>query len=190
MEQNYIEVVPVIEYPLCIKMGKKQNCFECNLQNIGICTSPRSHCTKHYKNHKKGCPNYGKRADCPPLAPMFDEVFDISKPIYAIFSKYDLYSHIQKMRKKHPQWTEAQLLNVLYWQGTARKLLKECIVSFDNEFRSLGYYSTISPEAMGVNVTKTLESVGIILEWPARRIVYKVAMAGIPLNDQYLNILR
>lgn len=190
MNEFYLEVNPVIVYPPCLKAGKIQDCFHCNLQKSGGCGSPRAMCVLPYKNHKKGCPNYGKKKDCPPFVPMFDQIFDISKPIYAIFSTYDLWSHTEKMKEKHSQWTETQRLNVLYWQGTARKILKENIAKFNLKFRKSGYYSTTSPEAMGVNVTETLKKAGINLEWPARKIVYKVAFAGIPLDKKFLDILK
>lgn len=190
MDNFYIQVNPVIIYPPCLKAGKKQDCFHCVLKEKDGCKSPRSMCVLPYKNHKKGCPNYGKKPDCPPNVPMFDKVFDINKPIYAIFSTYDLHSHTEKMRKLHPNWTETQLLNVLYWQGTARKMLKESISKFNQIYKDKGYFSTTSPEAMGVDVTKTLQNAGIQLEWPARDTVYKVAFAGIPLNELYLDILK
>ncbi len=186
----YTLVDPIIVYPACIKAGLKQDCFNCAIGKAGKCLSSRSLCTREYKNHKHGCPNYGKRPDCPPDAPMFDEVFDIKQPIYAIFCTFDLEQHVKKMREKHPQWTEAQLSNVLYWQGTARKHLRDNINSFVANYREEGYYVTTSPEAMGVNVTETLKRAGITLEWPAKEVVYKVAMAGIPKSDKYLNILK
>ena len=190
MKKYYVKVDPIIIYPACIKSGKKQDCFNCKLFETKACKSPRGLCTRFYKNHKRGCPNYGKKPDCPPIVPMFDEIFDISKPVYAIFSAYDLESHVNKMEERHPNWSEAQLLNVLYWQGTARKQLKSCIFEFNKEFKKKGYYSTNSPEAMGVDVTKTLKNAGINLEWPARKKVYKIAMAGIPKNKDYLEILK
>lgn len=189
MCDSFLEVKPIIEYPRCIQLGKIQDCLNCDLYTIGGCNSPRSKCVLEYKNHKKGCPNYGKKMSCPPIVPMFDQIFDISQPIYAIFSKYDLSSHVEKMRIRHPEWSETQLLNVLYWQGTARKNLKNKINDFNKSFREKGYYSTLLPEAMGVNVTMTLKNAGIALEWPARKVVYKVAFAGVPLSEEYLHIL-
>ena len=146
-------------------------------------------CVNEYHGHKKGCPNYGKRADCPPFVPMFDKVFDLGKPVFAVFSVYDLGAHVEKMRARHPGWTEAQLLNVLYWQGTAKKELRERIAAFNRLYREKGYYTTTSPEAMGVDVTKTLANAGVALEWPARKSVRKVAFAGVPANGDYLDIL-
>lgn len=190
MDSYYIKVTPVIVYPPCIKAGRAQDCFNCDFQKKGGCGSPRAMCVFPYKNHKKGCPNYGKKLDCPPQVPMFDQVFDLTKPVYAIFSTYDLLSHTEQMKCRHPQWTETQQLNVLYWQGSARKKLKENIERFNIIFREKGYFSTTSPEAMGVNVTETLKKAGICLEWPARHTVYKVAFAGIPLNNSYIHILK
>ena len=69
-------------------------------------------------------------------------------------------------------------------------MLKESISKFNQIYKDKGYFSTTSPEAMGVDVTKTLQNAGIQLEWPARDTVYKVAFAGIPLNELYLDILK
>lgn len=186
MEGFFVKVEPKIIYPACLKAGKKQDCFQC--QNKEHCKSPRSMCVLTYKNHKKGCPNYGKRMDCPPSVPMFDQVFDMTEPIYAIFSIYDLKAHIEKMKQRHPEWTETQLRNVLYWQGTAKKQLRKKICEFEKIYREKGYYATCSPEAMGVDVTYTLKKAGITLEWPVTKDVYKVAFAGIPLDDKYLHL--
>ena len=120
---------------------------------------------------------------------MFDKVFDIKRPVYAIFCMYDLGGHIEKMKARHPNWTETQLLNVLYWQKAAKKQLKELIMEFCKDYRQEGYYVTTSPEAMGVDVTKTLKEVGIDLEWPARKTVRKVAFAGIKKGNEFMEIL-
>ena len=186
---NYIRVEPIVIYPPCMKAGRAQDCFNCNVQKAGACPSPRGICVAEYKNHKRGCPNYGKRAYCPPYGPMFDKVFDMTKPFYAITSTHDLGAHVEKMRKRHPDWTDAQLLNVLYWQGQARKELRNIIAEFNEEYRRQGYYTTIAPEGMGVDVTQTLKNAGIHLEWPARQTVYKVAIAGIPIDETYMKIL-
>ncbi len=187
MEKFYVEVKPKIIYPRCISKGEQQDCFRCDYRDY--CKSPRALCIASYKNHKRGCPNYGKKADCPPLAPMFDEVFDMTKPIYAIYSVYDLKSHMEKMKSRHPQWTETQLRNVLYWQGTAKKYLKENIQRFKQIYSDKGYYVTCSPEAMGVDVLYTMRKAGVPLEWPVSRDVYKVAFAGITLNENFQHIL-
>ena len=40
-------------------------------------------CVLPYMNHKSGCPNFSKKAGCPPCQ-LYDEVYDVEQPIYAI----------------------------------------------------------------------------------------------------------
>lgn len=135
-------------------------------------------CLRPYPNHKKGCPRYGKKKDCPPGIPMFDSFYDLSKPIYAIYNKFDFKGHVDHMRAKLPDWSKRQLECCLYWQGTARKLLKERIEIFAR-LTGRKYIVNTVPEAMGVNVTETMKRVGIELEWPPVNVAYQIAMAGI-----------
>ena len=81
------------------------------------------------------------------------------------------------MKEKHPNWSERQIYCCLYWQKTARKQLLAGIKEFLKEHK--GYTVTTCPEAMGVEVTKTLEAVGIELEWEPKNIACQVALAGI-----------
>ena len=126
--------------------------------------SVRKLCCQPYPLHPKGCPNYNKHKRCPPKALYFDQVFDLTKPVYAVVNEFDLGTHIERMKFKHPDWSERQLRCVLYWQGTARKQLKAQI---RKELAALPNYAvTMNPEGMGVDVTKTMSQAGIILEWP------------------------
>jgi predicted metal-binding protein len=137
----------------------------------------RGLCPMPYPGHKKGCPNFGKYPDCPPKAPFFDRYYDMSKPVYAIVNSFDLRAHTKKMRKAHPEWSDKQVECCLYWQGTARKELKAGIKEFNKLHPD--YVVMIRPEAMGVNVTETVKGIGIKLEWPPKKKVYQVALAGI-----------
>lgn len=38
----------------------------------------RALCVKPYYNHKKGCPNFNKKAGCPPGIGFFDKMNDLS----------------------------------------------------------------------------------------------------------------
>jgi len=140
--------------------------------------SVRALCAKAYDGHPKGCPNFRKRETCPPYAPLFEEVFNLSYPVYAIGEKFNLKAHEDKMRELHPEWSYRQLTCCLYWQGSVRKRLKEEIKKFQAE--RAGFICTDCPEALGVNVTATLGSVGIKLEWPPTTYVVKVAFCGAP----------
>ena len=101
--------------------------------DIVIDQSVRGLCKKEYPNHKKGCPNYNKRHDCPPKVPLIGKVFDLSKPIFAIWNIFDFSEHTGRMSRKHPEWSKKQVECCLYWQGTARKQLKGEIDAFIKE---------------------------------------------------------
>jgi len=139
--------------------------------------SIRALCGKPYPGHKKGCPKFRSgHIGCPPCAPFFDREFDINLPIYAVVNRFDIKSHMEKLAARNPSWSERQLRCCLYWQATARKRLKEkigCVLRLE-QFKD--YESTTCPEAMGVNVSETLEMIGIILEWPPMTVAHQVAI--------------
>jgi len=135
-------------------------------------------CLKPYPNHKKGCPNFGKKKGCPPGVPKFDVFYDLSKPIYAIYNGFDFKKHVDRMRERHPDWSQRQLGCCLYWQGTARKRLRGRIEIF-RRLTGGKYVVNTVPEAMGVNITETMKRVGIELEWPPVNIAYQIALAGV-----------
>ncbi len=85
--------------------------------------SPRTWalCRKPYPLHPHGCPNYNKKDGCPPNSPMLGEILSEWEVVYAIFNRFDFGVHVQKMRDKHPNWSERQCRCCLYWQGRARK---------------------------------------------------------------------
>lgn len=153
MSIQVVQVIPVIDY------------------------SVRGLCTKPYPGHKKGCPNFNHKNGCPPGVKKFDEEYDLSKPVYAIVNSFDLAAHVEKMRIDHPKWSHRQLVCCLYWQRRARKQLFEGIKLFMREHRH--YAVEPCPEAMGVEITKTLQAAGIYLEWPPKTVAYQVALAAI-----------
>lgn len=140
----------------------------------------RGKCKSPYPNHPKGCPNYNKRGDCPPKVPLIWAVMDLEKPVFAIWNVYDFKQHTDKMRGKHPEWSDRQVECCLYWQGTARKQLKAEISVF---LREQGNHTVLTtPEACGVNITETMKNIGVILEWPPKTVTHQVALAGTPTN--------
>lgn len=119
-------------------------------------------CQIPYPNHPKGCPNYGKRDHCPPLAIKLTNILDLSRPLYLVHSEFDLLRHVEKMKARHPHWTDRQLKNVLYWQGTSRKQLKERvkIAQYVTSCNIVSY----CPEGQGINVYATCAKSGLKLE--------------------------
>lgn len=140
--------------------------------------SVRALCVTPYPLHPKGCPNVGKCDRCPPAAPFYDQIYDLSQPVYAVINEYDLGAHVERMKLKNPSWTDRQLYCVLYWQKTARKQLDAKIESLCSGTFS-NYVAERTPEAMGVNITETLANVGIELEWPPKQIARQVALLGV-----------
>lgn len=144
--------------------------------------SVRGLCRKPYPNHPKGCPNFNKRATCPPTVPLIEKILVLTEPVYAIWNRFEFGEHVEKMRKAHPDWTDRQLANCLYWQGTARKALRVEVTAFETLCPSrLVLYV---PEANGVNVTKTMARIGIRLQWPPKTVTYQVALAGVPAAQE------
>lgn len=137
-------------------------------------------CQQSYNDHPNGCPNYGKKDTCPPKTKMFYEIFDVDYPVFAIVSFFDLKSHVEKMKIKHPMWSERQLASSRFWQGKVRKDLRGEINKFLEAHKDYGV--TNCPEGLGVDVTETLKSADIYLEWPPRDVVCQVALAAKECN--------
>lgn len=149
------------------------------VSKIEVILNPERLCVKPYEGHKHGCPNFNKKIGCPPNVKYFDEVYDMTKPFYFIWSTFNLKEHVNNLKIKHPNWSEKQLYCCLYWQGKARKFLKETI----NAFKSISderkqLHINTCPEALGINVFKTMENIGMKLEWPVKNIATHVAIAG------------
>lgn len=85
--------------------------------------SVRNLCVNPYPGHPKGCPNFDKKKGCPPGAALYDQVYDLSKSVYAIINKFDFKAHTDRMRNLHPEWSERQVRCCLYWQKGARREL-------------------------------------------------------------------
>ena len=152
MEKFFSEVNPVVDY------------------------SVRSLCSYPYHLHPKGCPNLNKKGSCPPHCPRIEDAIDLSKKVYCIYNVFPIGEHMDKMKKKYPDWTIYQLRCCLYWQPKARKQLREKIKLFIKQHRNLIIVG--NPEGCGVNVTETMKGIGINLEWPPEKYAYQIVLAG------------
>lgn len=166
----------------------------------------RALCARPYEGHPKGCPNVGQRDTCPPKARLLAELLDLDRPVFAVWSVFDLGVHVERMRATHPGWSERQLRCCLYWQAGARKVLRAEIQAFlrdrgasaHPEPRIRAASSSMvwwdppfsdwppqpwlrvltCPEACGVDVTATMKRIGIELQWPPKTLAYQVALVG------------
>lgn len=143
--------------------------------------SMRNLCVKPYPNHPKGCPNFGKRAICPPQCKRFPYVYNTRLDIWALWAEFNIGAHVERMRKRHPLWTHRQLSCCLYWQGTVRKFLRESIAKWvgENKKEYPDLAVTTCPEGMGINVTATMKQIGVSLEWPPKQTTRLVYLAGV-----------
>ena len=151
-----------------------------------LTASPGELCCRPYHNHRRGCPNYGKRATCPPQAKRWNGQYVLYHYFVAVWSFYPFAEHVKRMRTKHPDWTQRQLECCLYWQGTARKALRSEIKTFlsslsaDDRKRASVHEV---PEAHGVNVTATMRRLDVMIEWPPCEYVCHVALVVFPHNN-------
>ncbi len=130
-----------------------------------LCHSPKvqDFCRLPYPGHPKGCPNYGVKKHCPPKAPYITKILDITKPMYLVFSTFDLAAHMRKMHRRHPKWTERQLRNVYYWQNTSRAQLRQRMLQVAMDVPTITVLIP-APEAYGVNMYVTCRHAGLPLE--------------------------
>jgi len=150
-------------------------------EKIIVDSSVRRLCSRAYPNHSKGCPNFGKRASCPPQCKLLEDEFDLKQGFWVVWVNFDFETHRNKMLQKHPNWSQRQIDCCLYWQGKVKSQLKK-------EVQTLLFFLTgnnwrlvngLCPEAMGINITGTMELIGVKLEWPPKQIVRKVALIGV-----------
>lgn len=148
----------------------------------------RNLCTRPYPNHPKGCPNFNHKKGCPPNCPKFFDTFYQSKNFYALYAEFEIGVHAAQLKAKYPTWTDRQAYCCLYWQPRMRKFLRrkaqEWMTNFVNTYTDfVDLYGaakyTECPEALGVNVTRTMEKAGVILEWPPKKITRMIYLFGV-----------
>lgn len=134
------------------------------VKKLVVNLAARRWCGLSYPGHPKGCPNYNDstKLHCPPFCDVINMIFDLSKPVYIVFSEFDLEKHVKHMKEKHPNWSDRQLRNVLYWQNRSRKQLRVRVIVAMNLLKTTA--STFVPEANGVNVYATCFLSGLKLE--------------------------
>lgn len=143
----------------------------------------RALCATPYPGHRHGCPKFNAgHPDCPPDAPLIQNFFDMTSQFYVVVNNFNLKQHMDNLSKNHPHWTDRQLRCCLYWQKSARKQLAEKVREVLSLDRFKGFVAVNCPEAMGVNVTETLQRSGIKLEWPPVHFARQVALMGRPLK--------
>jgi hypothetical protein len=129
-----------------------------------------------YPDHKRGCPNYG-RPGCPPDAARIVDYLDTSRPIYLVYASLDLEHRAAWMRSRHPDMSNRQCRNCMYWQRIVRAELR---LNARAAMQFLGCDAvTYCPEGQGVNVFVTARLAGLKMDKTRRiRIDHHVALIG------------
>jgi hypothetical protein len=152
-------------------------------------------CCKPFHGHPKGCPNFGKKTDCPPCSLLENDFLDFTRELFVIYTAFKVGEFAEQMRQKHPQWAgfPRQWYNPRRWQPQARAMHREDIRAFRKS-----YPDTMidhGPEARGVNITELMKSIGINLDWRwppphileeeqyKNNITYRVSLAGYLINS-------
>ncbi len=138
----------------------------------------RGWCKLPYLGHRHGCPNWGRKPDCPPQAPLIDNYFDLDKKHWLAVLKFDLADFKKKMKVKHPDWSDRKLACCLYWQAGLKRKLKDICLLFMKE--NPGTVITFYPEALGINVFQTVAKFGLKIERNPQQQVLKIALIGYP----------
>jgi hypothetical protein len=169
-----------------------------DLEEIFFIEKPIELCKLSYPGHKKGCPNivknldrkipyYKKCKNCPPYAKRLSEKYYLFfNNTYLIYVKFNLKKQVEKMKSLYPNWSYKQCKCLLYWQKPVVKILKQKVEWFIEEIKmeddkeiDYKYDYELIPEAMGLNVFKTMKYYDIILERNPQNCVYKVAFVGV-----------
>jgi len=119
-------------------------------------------CALQYPGHPKGCPNYPKCRHSQRKKLTAAEVFDLEKPMYICYATFDLADHARRMKIRHPNWSERQCRNLLYWQRRVDKRVVRLASDFIKKEDLRGYYWL--SEGFGVNVYATCRNAGLKLE--------------------------
>ncbi|MBU7016320.1 MAG: hypothetical protein HXS44_02330 [Theionarchaea archaeon] len=134
----------------------------------------RDLCRKPYPGHPKGCPNYGKKKECPPQAPLLEDFIDISQPHYFVVLKC-----IRNGRFPNQESTLEEAQFHSYWSDTLEKILCKYIQEFQKDHP--GTVFTYHPSAVGVDVLETARNVGIPLQENPEKVFHKIVLIGYPV---------
>lgn len=146
--------------------------------NLTIDYKVRDYCRLPYPGHPEGCPHFGKRKECPPQAPLLEHFIDLSKPHYFIIVKIT-YDHTIEGEKPHNPSKERSWLT---WELHAESVLEKHVQKFQKSHP--GTVFTLHPSAVGVDVFKTAQNVGIPLEPTLQDTFHKIALIGYPLQNE------
>lgn len=119
----------------------------------------RKLCALPYPDHPKGCPNHGS---CQYVGDYLEHTLSHLTSLHIAWVEFDLEAHAQALKPRHPNWTERQCRNLLYWQSSLRKHLRLKVI----ENLGCGLEIIHNAEGEGINYYRTMRDFGITLDLP------------------------
>jgi predicted metal-binding protein len=141
----------------------------------------RSWCKLPYIRHPRGCPNYGKNPLCPPTIPYRKDILNKYNDFHLFCARFDIESYMARKKEIHPDRTDAQLRNLIYWQQSVKKRLKDAILASRIHYSEFftaggGMMQRPSMECVGIFVFATLQRNHIEFDRKAEKYVTLVAL--------------
>ncbi|MHA1777817.1 MAG: hypothetical protein DRO88_12840 [Promethearchaeia archaeon] len=182
-----------------IKLSFDQIIFQKNDKMV------QENCRKPYKNHPKGCPNYGKNWSCPPYSPTIKETkANLSKYRYfwLIRIKIGTSTHPIKVwaKYKNSKLFEKITMYLNEFLGKLQEEHPKDKIYFCSECRickNKGYSCTcpsepcrypekmhFSPEALGIDLFNIMRNLDLDIEHNPSKILQRI---GLYASDHYLN---
>lgn len=90
---------------------------------------------------------------------------------------FDLDAQATRMKMRHPDWSDRQARCTRYWQRSVMKSLRKEAYTFASKLGT-DFMVLETPEANGVDVFKTCETVALNLERESPKIVWKIVIIG------------
>jgi predicted metal-binding protein len=115
-------------------------------------------CALKYRRHKKGCPNTGH---CDYYIQNAKDIQKTYARTILVWTEWDIVTYANERRKKFPNASEDSLRNLLYWQKSLKKKLREYITS--KYPQGVQWFNA---EGGGVNFFKTMQKLELPLELP------------------------
>ena len=133
----------------------------------------RRWCSIPYPGHSKGCP---KDKKCDLYIDNLKEKINSLSVVHLILVNFDIDKYEEIMAEKHPTWTKKQCRNLLYWQNSLRKRLRD-----EAKRRFPGKELVIGAEGGGVDFYLTMRKLGMPLD--DMKDLHTVRVIGIVLGD-------
>lgn len=160
-----------------------------NKNTVIFSEKTREWCKLPYPGHPRGCPNYGKNEKCPPRSKIRTDILERHESFILAYATFDVTGYVTRMKLVHPDWSDRQLRNSRYWQGSLKKMLLDFIrTNFDYKEilgAGSGFMNSQSMESAGIDVFATLNRNGITFDRTARKFIIMVSLL-IPSNRKRL----